>query len=136
MIFTPSFAHWKSPMWRRIIQAKCLMINKIILYSTFFCLWFSFWIKIEIIYAYSILLKLKILSSFFYTFSYRTFNTMGYFVSKLYLLLFAGLFVFKIHSAKERVRNLSKTPQHIPIPFSKIFVTFSKWKGRGFYRQK
>ena len=61
---------------------------------------------------------------------------MGYFVSKLYLLLFAGLFVFEILSAEERVRNLSKTPQYITIPFSKIFVTFSKSKGRGFYRKK
>ena len=61
---------------------------------------------------------------------------MGYFVTKVYLLLFAGLFVFEIHRAKERVRNLSKTPQYIAIPFSKIFVTFFKSKGRGFYRQK
>ena len=73
---------------------------------------------------------------FVYTFSYHTFDIVGYFVSKLYLLLFAGLFVFEILSAEERVRHLSKTPLPIPIPFSKIFVTFFKSKGRGFYRQK
>ena len=53
---------------------------------------------------------------------------MGYFVSKLYLLSFAGLFVFEIHSTEEKVRNLSKTPQHKAITFSKIFVTFSSQK--------